>query len=384
MTQTPATQAAIPPALTDRFGLVVPSALPPMDVQEVRLLRLLGRLDLLTIQQIQAAVFPQLGLWSVQKRLDKLQASELLGRVATRTIAANQVGQPRKVKTKGAYAYWMTPEAKALLETLDVERDPLTLGRLKSRDSRGRKPDVRTMAHDLQVSWWCLNSLLSAAQNRYCRSIYLQTEFVSDARQRIDALIILRLSPEHPRQEGEPAVFPLFDGTPRARGEIDVRLALEVDRGSEELKVLLAKMAAYRDLTLNQTYSENLGGPVLPVFLVQTARRAAQIATEFRDIWPSGWGVVATPQSANHPSDGVLWGRYKSLGRAEAFELLTNMLPNSSGQMQFFPAIDRATWRKGVIEASPPALTPEQIAGRRGGQATAARRAAAAQTKPSS
>jgi len=240
---TSSTPHPIPPsALTDMFGLMVPSALPPMDDQEVTLLRLLGRLDLMTVPQIHQAIFPHLTSASVQRRMDSLQRSELLGRVATRTVAANQAGQHRKVHTKGAYAYWMTPDAKTLLETLDVERDPLTVGRLSSRDTRGRKPDTRTMAHDLQVSWWCINVLLAAARNRSCRKIYIQTEFVSEARQRIDALVIVRLSPDHPRRHEDIGPFPFFDGTPRAKGETDIRLALEVDKGSEELKVLLAKI----------------------------------------------------------------------------------------------------------------------------------------------
>jgi hypothetical protein len=374
MSSTTATSTLISAPLTDMFGLLVPSALPPMDDQEIRLLRLLGRFDLMTVPQIRQAIFPYLTGAAVQRRLENLQRSELLGRVATRTIAANQTGQQRKVRTKGAYAYWMTPEAKALLESLDVERDPLTVGRLKYRDARGRKPDVRTMAHDLQVSWWCLNILLTAMYNRYCRKIYIQTEFVSDPRQRIDALVILRLSPDRPRRDEDIGLLPFFDGTARARDEIDVRLALEVDKGSEELRVLLAKIAAYRDLTLNGVYNDNLGGPVLPVFLVQTSRRAAQIATEFRDIWPTGWGVVSTPQGANNPTDGVLWGRYKSLASGAFFDLVTHLLPNVTGQVQFFSAISQEQWRMGMVALPAPALSPEQVAGKKGGSVTQTRR----------
>lgn len=371
----PPAAAPCPQPLTDLFGLIVPSALPPMDAQEVTLLRLLGRLDLMTVPQIHQAIFPHLLISnSVQRRLDHLQRSDLLGRVATRTLAVNQVGQHRKVKTKGAYAYWMTPDAKALLETLDVERDPLTNGRLTCRDARGRKPDLRTMAHDLQVTWWCLNMLLTTARNRYCRSIYLQTEFVASARQRIDALVIVRLSPEQPRSDERHDGFPFFDGTPRGPNEVDIRLALEVDRGSEELKVLLGKIATYRDLTMARIYDENLGGPVLPVFVVQTARRAAQIATEFRAIWPSGWGVVTTPERANHPMDGVLWGNYKALGTAEPFDLLTALVPTERGAMTYVPTISRETWREGVVVAPAAALTPEQVAGQKGGQRAGERR----------
>ena len=91
------------------------------------------------------------------------------------------------------------------------------------------------------------------------------------------------------------------------------------------------------------------------VFLVQTPRRAAQIAKEFQDIWPSGWGVAGTPASANSLRDGVLWGKYLSLTNSEPFNLLTNMVVDPQGRVQFFPAISREDWRKGVVipEAQP-------------------------------
>src|SRR6266542_2689184 len=93
-----------PAALTDRRGGIVPSALPLLDEREVLLMRLLGRLDLMTLTQIQ----------------------------------------------QGAYAYGLADQGKELLNTLEVEHDPLTFDRLVSRDPRGRKPDLRTLAHDLR------------------------------------------------------------------------------------------------------------------------------------------------------------------------------------------------------------------------------------------
>ncbi len=69
----------------------------------------------------------------------------------------------------------------------------------------------------------------------------MQTEFYPEKSQRIDALVILRLSPEHPRPVEEVGSLPFFDGSDRKEGEIDIRLALEVDKGTEELKVLLEK-----------------------------------------------------------------------------------------------------------------------------------------------
>ena len=365
------TSAKAPDALTDRFGIMVPSALPLLDDLEVVLMRLLGRLDLLTLLQIRQGVYPSYTVRGVQKRLQSLLDDDLIWRVQTRLVAANHAAEYTKVRKQGAYAYGLSDQGKELLNTLEVERDPLTYDRLVSRDPKGRKPDLRTLAHDLQVSWWCLNVILAASQNRYCRKLYVQTEFYPEKGQRIDALIILRLSPDNPRSNETVGPISFFDGSERREGEIDIRLALEVDKGTEELKVLLEKAEKYRDLHKAGIYTATLGGPVLPIFLVQTPRRAAQIAKEFQDIWPTGWGVAGTPFSVNS-RDGVLWGKYKCLTTSQPFELLTNMVVDRAGRVQFFPAIDRETWRAGVI-VPPRTRTLHQEITSRGGQTRAAR-----------
>jgi len=361
------------PPLTDRFGIVVPSALPLLDEREVLLMRLLGRLDMMSLPQIRQAVYPTYSGRGVQNRLDHLLQNDLLWRVQTRTVAANHAAEYTRVRKQGAYAYGLSDQGKELLNTLEVERDPLTLERLRSRDPRGRKPDLRTVSHDLQVSWWCLNLIMAAAQNRFCRSVYVQTEFYPEKSQRIDALIIVRLCPDHPRADTDVGSIQFFDGSKRAAGEIDIRLALEVDKGTEELKVLLEKAEKYRDLHKAGIYTATLGGPVLPVFLVQTPRRAAQIAREFQDIWPSGWGVAGTPSSANSLRDGVLWGKYLTLTTSEPFNLLTNMVVDAQGRVQLFPAISREEWRNGVTIPETQPLTASQESGREGGKKRAAR-----------
>lgn len=360
-------------ALTDKRGSIVPSALPLLDEREVLLMRLLGRLDLMTLRQIQQAVYPTYTVRGVQKRLQYLMDDDLVWRVPTRMVAANHAAEYTKVRKQGAYAYGLSDQGKELLNTLEVEHDPLTLERLVSRDPRGRKPDLRTLSHDLQVSWWCLNIILDAAENRYCRKVYVQTEFYPEKSQRIDALIILRLRPDDLRCVEDMGTITFFDGTEQQPGEIDIRFALEVDKGTEELKVLLQKAEKYRDLHKAGIYTATIGGPVLPVFLVQTARRAAQIAREFQDIWPTGWGVVATPFSANNSRDGVLWGKYKTLTKAEPYDLLTTMVVDIQGRVQFFLAVTREEWRKGIVVRDTSQLSPAQQTARQAGQARVAR-----------
>jgi hypothetical protein len=175
------TSATVPDALTDRFGIVVPSALPLLDDLEVLLMRLLGRLDLLTLAQIRQSIYSSYTVRGVQKRLQSLLDDDLIWRVQTRLVAANHAAAYTKVRKQGAYAYGLSDQGNELLDTLEVERDPLTFERLVSRDPKGRKPDLRTLSHDLQVSWWCLNVILAATQNRYCRKLHP----LSPARQRV-------------------------------------------------------------------------------------------------------------------------------------------------------------------------------------------------------
>jgi hypothetical protein len=226
------------------------------------------------------------------------------------------------------------------------------------------------------VSWRVLNVVLEAARNRLCRQIYAQVEFISEERQRIDALVILRFSPLRPRKAEDIGPIPWFDGTPRADDEIDIRLALEVDRGTEELMVLLKKGAAYRDLTLDGIYTQLLGGPVLPVFLVQTdkphltVKRARQIATEYRHIWPGGWGVISTPAVVAHKEAGALWGKYHTLANDVPFFPLTELRVASDGRVSFVPVCDLDTWLEHRVIPTVTS-TPEQIAGQAGGRASA-------------
>jgi hypothetical protein len=70
----------------------------------------------------------------------------------------------------------------------------------------------------------------------------------------------------------------------------------------------------------------------------------------------------------------VLWGRYKSLASGALFDLATHLLPNATGQVQFFPAISQEQWRMGMAALPAPELSPEQVAGKKGGSVTQTRR----------
>lgn len=138
--------------------------------------------------------------------------------------------------------------------------------------------------------------------------MHAQVEFLAHETQRMDALIIARFSTKYPREQScSPLPIPWFDGTPRLADELEMPLALEIDRGTEPLTILMNKARTYRDRTADGTYYAQRGGAVLPVFVVPTPHRVRQIGAEWRDMWPDGWGVITTPGAVADPTVRTLF-----------------------------------------------------------------------------
>ena len=68
----------------------------------------------------------------------------------------------------------------------------------------------------------------------------------------------------------------------------------------------------------------------------------------------------------------MLWGKYLTLTKSEAFPLLTNMVVDRQGRVQFFPTIDRETWRQGEVAPNMQRTAHQEMTSR-GGKARAAR-----------
>lgn len=348
------------------------TVLPRLDQADIFLLRLLGRLELLTTQNIHEAVFPHLTIGAVRQRLRRLVEAELVWVAKTRVLAVSKSGEYAKTNRTSALVFGLGTEGKEVLAVYETEPDLLSLEQLKNRDAKGRKPATQTMPHDLQVAWWCLNVIGFAARHKHCHGIYVQVEFTAKFGQRMDALVILRMNPKVNRDVGDMYDIPFFDGSPPAEDDIDIRLALEVDKGTEPLKVLLEKGEAYRNFTATGVYTSAVGGPVLPVFIAQTDRRAKQIAAEYRAIWPDGWGVVSTPSRAHNIQDGVLWGDYRSMTTGKHFVLMTDLSVQKDGRVMFVPLYNLNEWAKASVLLTAPEMSAEQINGRKGGKAKGA------------
>jgi hypothetical protein len=297
---------------TGAYQLPRPDPIRWQHPRQVALLRLLGRLEVMTSSQIYAMLYAgDLSRRTMQRQLERLWADRLIWRTTIRYGTLPGRGGQAGPPTKYPYAYGLTAEGKTLLDTLGVEPDQRSLEGLRSHEARSRRGASATLAHDLTVSWWCSSVLMAARQSRLCREAFVQVEFTTHERQRLDALVVLRLTPDRPREQA--GFIPWFDGRPCPPDALEVRLGLEMDMGTEALAVLAGKAAATRELQAAGLYHELFGGPLRTVFLAPTRRRAAQIAAEWRSAWPETWGCIATVQSCEHPQHGVLWGDYRAL-----------------------------------------------------------------------
>lgn len=330
------------------FGLTIYPGLPPLDDRQLAVLRLLGRIEVADRAIIAQALYREHSPTTVKRDLLHLYTYRLIWRTpappTARALAATSQGRTGKVGGRRRMVYGLSHEGKAVLEQLDAEPDAHSLAVLKARDARGRYPSPSTLGHDLQVAWWCASMLEGLRRLPWCHSVFCQTEFVVSAQQRIDAVIVARLDLSTPRSDSD--ALPWFDGTPLRPGQIELRWALELDTGSEAIPVLLRKFVCYRDHHADGVYAQVFGGPVQLVLLVQSERRAGQLATEFQRAWTEGWGLVSLPQpgAADHPAHGALWGVYRRLRDSQVQPLLTTIAVGPGGQTEERTLLSLAQW----------------------------------------
>lgn len=327
------------------FGLTPPPALPAIVERQIAVLRLLGRLEVMRSNQIKRLVYPDMSPRGMGKQLITLLGHQLIWR--TRVHLEERVNDDHaRTPVAPPYVYGLTTAGKALLDTLEIEHDQRSLDGLRAREAGSVVVTPNTIAHDLQASWWCSSLLLEIQRACWCHSIFVQVEFTIHPRQRFDALVILRLNLTTPRPDV--GRIPWFDGTPRRPDEVEVRLALEVDRGTEPLPILLQKAVAYRDLTAGGIYHQAFGGPVLPVILAPTSRRAGQIAKEWQSAWPDGWGVISVVRACDHPEHGTLWGDYRAMSDGKPCPLLSALTQDGRGRVRAAPLLTLERWREGM------------------------------------
>lgn len=302
-------------------------------------LRTLGRLEVLTSAHIKTLVFPDTTIETMRIRLNRLREQGLVWRTTTslETIDPPEAGgKRRQPPPKAPYVYGLTHEGKALLESLNAEPHAPTYELLKSRDRRAPEMPQTQLTHDLIASSWCCSVIDMARRCALLVDIRCHVEYVAatDAggkeKQRFDAYLALRFTRKARPQTLPGWWLPWYDGEAGEKEDITVRFALEVDRATEKLAILLGKAVMYRDLTLSGHYTKALEGNVTPVLLVPRGLRSAQIAREWKEAWPKGAGVISTPEKASNPVHGALWGEYLTMTDtpAKPYKLLGNLFPS--------------------------------------------------------
>jgi len=334
------------------FGLPRPAAQLWLDPRQIELLRLLGRLEMMSSRQIYAMVYEaSVTRRTMQRHLEQLHAD---GKIWQSTVRYNALpgntgkrGPPHKYP----YIYGLTPEGKTLLGSLGIEHDQRTLDGLRCREPRGRRISAPTIAHDMVVSWWCSSILMAVKGSRLCTEVFVQSEFTIHEKQRFDALVVLRLNPERPRAAA--GSIPWFEGRPCPPEAMEIRLGLEVDMATEALSILAGKAAVTRDLHSAGLYQELFGGPVRSVFLVPTKLRASQIAAEWRRAWPESWGVIATTSSAEHATHGTLWGDYRTMSDGtQSVSLLDELIEGADRRVRRRRTVTIKEWMASLDDVS--------------------------------
>lgn len=305
---------------------------PTANSRELEILRLLGRLEVVPTRSIAPLCFPDVSQRHMQRQMQDLYERKLVWREMTTIdrVDPPEAGGGRRVPPpKAPYVYGLTPEGRVLLEWSEIEPTEETYATLRTRQWRDPDLSQAKLTHDLLVSSWCASMIDELRRCPLVDGIRCVVEYVSHEKQRIDALLVVRFTTQPRRQTGPGWAVPWHDGLPDREHHRTVRFALEVDRGTEPLRIIVGKGLTYRELTQTGVYDRTLGGPVLPVFVVPPGNRAPQIATEWQLAWPGGLGVVTTPAKAEHPQHGVLWGRYLTLkdNPMQVATLLGNLVP---------------------------------------------------------
>lgn len=337
-------RSAVPRA--DGLGFVLHSANPIADERMVELLRVLGRLYVADVRTLHRMLYyRRFHINTTYNDLNLLARQRLIWKVPA-ALSSESVARKRPVKPINVYG--LSRAGHQLLADLGVESDDRALELLVKRDVTGRAAKPSSLAHDLQVSWWCASMVEGLRLIPWCTGIWCQTEYNAIKSQRADALLVARFDFSHPRPE--PQQIPWFAGTPRRPGEIELRWALELDNSTESVNVLVNKFITYRDLHVNGTYQRMLGGDVLLVLVAQNLNRAAYLAAEFKRAWPGGWGVVSTPELANTTPFGALWGTYLHMITEQPTDLLGQVVRQVRAdegvlEIGFASVLSYAQWR---------------------------------------
>ncbi len=331
---------------TDVFGIPFYPLRSAIALRDIHLLRLLGRLEYLTTTHIRRMVYPDMHGSMVFRRLKSLANQGVIwSEKVAYAVLEDTDSEPLDKPMKLPLIWMLTPLGRDTLADADVEHDARSVHGLKTHDPAVKLPQLN-LTHDLAVSSWLASLIQAVRGNAFCQSMFAQVEFITTPEQRLDALVILRITPGKRREVTHE--IPWYAGEPRQPGEVEVRLALEMDRDTEAVKVIGGKAKIYRDLTGTGVYTELFGGPVLPIFIAPYIERMRDIAASWTSVWPDTWGVISTLEASYQSRYGTLWGNYVRLNqRRTVLPLLSEIRVDSRGVVQIVRVMSLEQWEQG-------------------------------------
>lgn len=343
----------------DGFGLEMPRSLSRFDAQMIDALRFVGRVRYATMRYIRAFAYPTTARTTAYNSIAFLVKNDMLWEVPGRHIDFVLNEPVLKAHTppgRKPSVYGLTPRGKAWLEDNLLEAGPRHYRVLKARDLSEQGLPERTMSHDMQVAWWLTSAVTALKHNKWCHGVYLETEFIVNDDQRIDAYLDIRFNLDYPRPDLNQF---WHNEEPPKPGDRVVRLALEMDNDTEAPNIIHLKGYTYSQLTYNAVYSFLFNGPVIPVFIVPTVARKALVMREFASVWPGNWGICATSADCSDATGGTLWGLYHRMNELptgtlpEVMRPLTLLERTADNTVSFQPAITARQWMSGKINELP-------------------------------
>lgn len=292
----------------------------PVAMTEQRMsavLRLLARTEFALTPQIGAVVFPDAAQRTAEQALAGLHRRGLVWQIELPdpSYLPYDLAARRRRWGSASTLWGLSHEGRALLVAWGLE-DAAVVRRAIVRDARNPEVKVGHLKHDLEAVSWVISAIAEAARNPALQGVRCQMEYISsrdDAGQpvqRFDALLGLHFAEGVPNVQRPRWRIPWTEGD---AGGVTLRLALEIDRRTEPLRVHVAKAAMYRRLTEEGHYRQTLGGEVTPVVVCPPRQWARQLVGAWSAGWPDGRGVISTFPRTRHARHGVLFGDYRTL-----------------------------------------------------------------------
>jgi hypothetical protein len=313
-----------------------------MSERELAVLRLLGRLGMVTGQTIRDLVCVDQHEASCRRLLRELAERKSIWQARVPNI--NDIGRSQG---RAPNVYGLTDDGRQMLDTFGAEPHDGTFERLIYRSKQAPSaPAVAALVTETYLSDWCASLLDQVRRTPMLAGAHIQRRYAVTGGdgvllQTIGAVIVLAFDPELKKFERPGWVIPwLTDGAISPSWRV-VRLALEVDTGVMAMRSLFEMAQTYQRLSGDGTYQRLVGGVLRPVIVTPPARRARAVADVWMGAWEGSPALLSSVERTCHREYGVLWGEYLAL-KANPVQK-TSLLGTLLGTAEQWPA-KTATW----------------------------------------